>query len=196
MKRRAAADPLRLRILELFGYRERWTAKELARELGIGANGLYYHLRILEEAGLLSVVDRQAGERMVERVYGMTDNQRITWDIRRPDELAIHLSAMVEGARARAEQALYEKASLAEVGKPPGFITFNRLAFTTTVDEIIEFNTRIQSLLKEFRDRAHTLQGAAADQPDLRRMEFLYVLHDEPPRSYERVADSTPAPAG
>jgi len=67
--RRALADPTRFRVLEAL-WDGRKTAKELAVVLGVVPNRLYYHLRILEEAGIIRVVDAAVTGRFAERVYG------------------------------------------------------------------------------------------------------------------------------
>jgi len=52
-RRKAAGDPVRQRVLDQFYDGHDRTAKELSTALGLGVNGLYYHLRILEEANLI-----------------------------------------------------------------------------------------------------------------------------------------------
>ncbi len=66
--RRALSDSLRLRIYETLQARPR-TARELGEALGHKANRLYYHLRILEEAGLIGEAGRDLSGRMVERIF-------------------------------------------------------------------------------------------------------------------------------
>jgi DNA-binding transcriptional ArsR family regulator len=66
---RAVSDPTRLRALEALWEGPK-TAKELAASLGVVANRLYYHLRILETAGLVGVVAATLAGRSAERVYG------------------------------------------------------------------------------------------------------------------------------
>ena len=67
--RRALSDPVRLRILESLWDRPK-TAKALGSELGAVANRLYYHLRAMEEAGLIEVVGSEVAGRFAERIYG------------------------------------------------------------------------------------------------------------------------------
>ncbi|HZU74926.1 MAG TPA: winged helix-turn-helix domain-containing protein, partial [Acidimicrobiales bacterium] len=72
--RRALADPVRLRILESLWEGPK-TAKAMGDRLGILPNRLYYHLRTMEEAGLVAVVGAELGGRLAERVYGATNLQ-------------------------------------------------------------------------------------------------------------------------
>ena len=58
VRRRAVADPTRMRILGLLGDSDGgMTANELGDRLAMNPNRLYYHLRMLEEAGVIGVVD-------------------------------------------------------------------------------------------------------------------------------------------
>src|SRR5689334_4837111 len=65
---RALADPLRIRI-GLLLIDEAHTVKELAAALDVPATRLYYHVRILEEHGLIEVVERRMVSGIEERRY-------------------------------------------------------------------------------------------------------------------------------
>ena len=64
---KALSDPIRLRLF-YFLY-EPHTAKEAAEALGIKQTGLYYHLKILEEANLLVVVDEKKVRNLTMKIY-------------------------------------------------------------------------------------------------------------------------------
>ena len=68
---KALADPIRIRfMLELTeGPR---TVKEVAEALGVPPTRLYYHLRILEQNGLLEVANRRIVSGIEERSYRIT----------------------------------------------------------------------------------------------------------------------------
>lgn len=59
---RALRSPLRLRLLEAVGARPRVDARTIAETLGASAPRIYYHLKILLEAGLL-VAENDVGRR-------------------------------------------------------------------------------------------------------------------------------------
>jgi DNA-binding transcriptional ArsR family regulator len=61
----ALAEPNRRRIIEMVGERER-TAGEIVEALAISQPGVSKHLRVLREAGLVSV--RQAAQRRIYRL--------------------------------------------------------------------------------------------------------------------------------
>lgn len=66
---RALADPLRIRLLDALWVGPR-SARELADRLDLPADRLYYHLKQLQKAGLVEVVEyRELAGGKVERVY-------------------------------------------------------------------------------------------------------------------------------
>src|SRR5690348_14023396 len=67
---KALADPMRMRIH--FELDEPRTVKELASILEVPQTRLYYHVKILERAGLISVVSRRAVSGIEERTYRCT----------------------------------------------------------------------------------------------------------------------------
>jgi DNA-binding transcriptional ArsR family regulator len=61
-------DPLRLQILEAFGAEPR-SVKQVAADLSMRPNKLYYHVNRLEAAGILKMVRTQIIGHMVEKLY-------------------------------------------------------------------------------------------------------------------------------
>jgi predicted ArsR family transcriptional regulator len=65
------SDPLRMQIIELMSYRAR-TVKQLAKELGTTPHKLYYHVKLLEDHGLIRVVETRLVSGIVEKHYQIT----------------------------------------------------------------------------------------------------------------------------
>jgi len=65
------ADPLRSRMLDLLRARVQ-TAKELAQTLNLSPKKLYYHLKLLEERGLIRVVGTRIVSGIIEKSYRAT----------------------------------------------------------------------------------------------------------------------------
>src|ERR671915_683808 len=63
---RSALSPIRARLLELL--RERASATELGQALGLPRQKINYHLRVLEAAGLVRLVETRARRGFTERV--------------------------------------------------------------------------------------------------------------------------------
>ncbi len=72
----ALAEPHRRRIIELVGERER-TAGEIVQALGISQPGASKHLRVLREAGLVSV--SKDAQRRVYRLNPQTLSEIDAW---------------------------------------------------------------------------------------------------------------------
>ena len=68
---RLVADPLRLRLLEALRRAPR-TVTELADDLGVARTRLYYHVRLLEGAGLVSVAATSVVSGITEKRYQVT----------------------------------------------------------------------------------------------------------------------------
>jgi len=62
------SDPLRMQILELLLYQPR-NVKQIAEQLGLSPNKLYYHVKLLEEHGLIRVVGTRLVSGIIEKVY-------------------------------------------------------------------------------------------------------------------------------
>jgi DNA-binding transcriptional ArsR family regulator len=65
---KALTDPLRLRVLEAFVQRQA-TTKQVAELLGEKPTKLYHHVQMLEEAGLLRLVETRQNRGTVEKHY-------------------------------------------------------------------------------------------------------------------------------
>lgn len=186
----AAADPLRQRVLRRFYEPRGWTARQLGEAIGVRANNLHYHLRVLEESGFISVVGTQPAGRMVERIYrGTGVDQKLTWDIEHdPSTFANHLCALLEVAKCDVEDAVYDMARGLEAGHKRLLAMVESPAFPTSQDEIDEFWRRLKALLTEFRERARAARGADGGVPsDWKTLNITYAVRERP-----LAAESTP----
>ncbi len=68
---RVLTDPLRLQILEVLN-QEPQTVGEVADKLGLAGSRLYYHFNMLEEHGLIQVVETRTVSNMIEKLYWVT----------------------------------------------------------------------------------------------------------------------------
>jgi DNA-binding transcriptional ArsR family regulator len=65
---KAYTHPLRRQILQLFRRREHLRAADIAEELGVAANSVSFHLRVLADAGLIDEAPERARDRR-DRVW-------------------------------------------------------------------------------------------------------------------------------
>ena len=181
-RRKAAADPVRQRILERFYEDRDWTAKELAQALGLGANGLYYHLRILEDAELITVAGTRSPGKMVEKTYRFAENMHVDWEL--DENLAMVFASLLEVAKHDTAEVIYDAARIAEAGETAGrlpIVDVSAPAFTTTAEEVSEFYERLRALVSEFRSRAADLRQIEQGTPaSWRQVKLTYAFRDRP----------------
>ena len=86
----AALDPIRSRILTELA--EPGSASTVAATLGLPRQKVNYHLRLLEQHGLVELVEerprRGLTERVVRATAGRTSSRRPTWAAMRPTRCA------------------------------------------------------------------------------------------------------------
>ena len=96
---RALGDPLRIRLFEALWNGPR-SAKELAAEVGLPPDRLYYHLRQLERAGIVEVGEYRAlPSGKAERVYRRVETEP-PGDASSPEEVATFLQSVLDVTKA------------------------------------------------------------------------------------------------
>lgn len=68
---RMITDPLRFQIMEILD-REPLSVNQVADKMGLSASRLYYHFKLLEEHGLIQVVDTRRINNIIEKFYWLT----------------------------------------------------------------------------------------------------------------------------
>lgn len=103
-------NPLRFRIVrELM---EPASVREVAEALDVPPTRLYYHVKLLEGAGIISVVETRKVGAMIQKVYqtrarGFRPSPSLPRSDHEPHELArITAGVVLDGARVDAEEAL------------------------------------------------------------------------------------------
>lgn len=176
-RRKAAGDPVRQRVLDQFYDGQERTAKELSAALGLGVNGLYYHLRILEDAQLIVLGSGRASTSGMEKTYVLAEDLRCDWQY--DEEMVRMYSAMLEGVKYDMTEAVYEAAQAVAhepaIDPAPAAHVRNHF-FTTSRQEIHELYQGIEALIGEFRERANTLSNE--NESDLRRAKVTYALRE------------------
>ncbi len=185
------ADPLRLRIDEALRYPARQlTAKELAARLGVAANSLYYHLRKMEEVGIVRVVEKRPAGRVTERVYAADEN-RVSFDPAKPEQLAALYGSLIALAQARVVDATYRYAEDPQTGVRPSVIS---PALVTSKAEAKAFQERLTELQHEFRARANEVLGDGPIPADWIYLESTCIVSTseiDPDRRAARLPAST-----
>jgi DNA-binding transcriptional ArsR family regulator len=150
---KAMADPLRLRLLlSLSSLSEGGakTVKELAALFGVPQTRLYYHVRMLQEAGLIRVAARRMVSGIEERRYAaVATNFGVAPELLSSPALSDLLKAMFDLTRAELMLALAEPSAVP--GDPSGsvpILTFNRMFFMP--DDLAKFQGRMIDAFDEF----------------------------------------------
>jgi DNA-binding transcriptional ArsR family regulator len=100
------SDPLRMQIAELMSHQPR-TVKQVAKELGTTPHKLYYHVKLLEDHGLIRVVGTRLVSGIVEKHYQIAAKDIIVADgllsVSKPEgksEIETLISSILEGTKA------------------------------------------------------------------------------------------------
>lgn len=180
-RRKALADPVRFRIIMLLGDAPGGlTAKEMAERMSKDTNRLYYHLRILESAGLVEAMETRSGGPMPERIYTYVQDQRYTWEAKDPIEMAAVFAAQLEVEREDTERVIFERARALEAEEQAPAAYWGRPPFVTTHDEIEEFSTKLLALVDEFRARGKKLRDGGTPADAMSRGVLYYIVREEP----------------
>jgi DNA-binding transcriptional ArsR family regulator len=190
---RVIADPVRLRLLELLRQQPR-TVTELAELLDVPRTRLYYHVRLLEEHGLITVDDTRIVSGITEKRYRVTAYRfsvaksllGATGSDTSP--LDVYLSVVLDEAAAEIRRAidadLIELEATHEDAFRPRRLVIGRQWFRFTDAELEEFARRYEDLFSDFAGNAvlgHDTVGAGPTEGTL--YEFLTSFYPVVPPS-------------
>lgn len=146
-------NPLRIRVLREM--MEPASVREVAEALDVPPTRLYYHVNLLEDAGIVAVVETRKVGAMVQKIYqararGFRPSPRLSFSDRDPHELAKIASGVVlDGARVDAEEALTGHfARVKEGGEDPLAGAFGRTLGFFTEDEARAFAKKLSEFIE------------------------------------------------
>lgn len=140
----ALYDPVRYRIFRALESER--TISELSEEIGKPANRLYYHVRLLVEAGLVRQVGTRASGRHTERIYG-----RVAQRVRFTGELEPGSGRGLLGAIADELDAAIERVP---ADSEEGLVSYHVVSLTR--GRARELETRLRALVDEFEGSQDT----------------------------------------
>jgi DNA-binding transcriptional ArsR family regulator len=161
----ALYDPLRYRLFRALESPR--TVAELAIEVDMPANRLYYHLKRLIDCGLVRQVDTRPSGRHTEQIFGRTASR-----IRFTGDLDVYAGGFLRGIADELDAGLQTV-----VGDAPGSVSYHTVALTPT--RAAELETRLRDLIGEYAESEATTERA-------RRFGVLGVLAPLPPRDETR----------
>jgi DNA-binding transcriptional ArsR family regulator len=160
---RLIADPLRLRLLELLRQQPR-TVKELAALLGIPRTRLYYHVRLLEEHGLVTVEETRVVSGITESRYRVTayrlsvDKTMLGASPGDSSPLEVYLSVVLDEVAAEIRRAIASGLIDLEANHEDTFtprrLVIGRKWYRFTDEELAEFDRRFTEFQDAFSAQA------------------------------------------
>jgi DNA-binding transcriptional ArsR family regulator len=171
---RVIADPVRLRLLELLRQQPR-TVTELAELLDVPRTRLYYHIRLLEEHGLITVDDTRVVSGITEKRYRVTAYRfsvaktLLGASGEDTSPLDVFLSVVLDEAAAEIRRAidagLIDLEATHEDAFRPRRLVIGRQWFRFTDAELAEFARRYEDLFKDFEQNAVLGHDTVGDGP-------------------------------
>jgi DNA-binding transcriptional ArsR family regulator len=173
---KAFADPLRVRVIHLLNS-EALTNQQLADRLGEPQAKVFYHLRFLLDAGLITLVEERVRGGNVEKYYRAT--ARLYGLRPGPDEPPTFAASMLE--------SVLQEVAASEATWPDQPIEWENRRLRLSPPRAREFNRRLLDQLAEFwggpdPDDPNDVSRARSvkEDPDAPRLCFAAVLFREP----------------
>jgi len=151
------SDPLRLRLLELM-VQQPTTVKRMAEQLDEAPNKLYYHINLLEQHGLIGVVETRVVSGIIEKWYMSTArnfgvDRNLLSLIDDPDSHVSHTVASIfEAARADIVRSIRARLIKADPAGQPKQFYLQRSVAHMTPEQYEHFSVRLQEVIQEFCD--------------------------------------------
>lgn len=150
-------DPVRSTLLQLLIFDAR-SVRDLAEELDVPVTRLYYHINLLEEAGVIRVVATRKAGAMIQKLYQATartyrPSPSMIENIEDPREAArIGAATVLDTARVDIEQALAAHFTDPTAEHHP--IVLGRTILRLPAADAEEFRSRLAELVETYEDRA------------------------------------------
>lgn len=159
-------EPARFQIVRLLD--EPMTAKEISEAVDRPLTSLYYHLNLLVEHGLISVVEERASGRAVERVFRRTADA-----FSASGDVAEVVDAMATGPESPLGSAVrHVRRSLAGRAERSSVRISIDSTLQLTADQARELAERLRTTVDDFAE--------AAGSGDARDFRVLIAIADEP----------------
>jgi DNA-binding transcriptional ArsR family regulator len=161
---KVVADPLRVQLLESLSLQP-LTVKELAGRLGLAVSKLYYHIKLLEEHGLIQVVATRIVSGIIEKQYRATaDTLEIDKDLLSfqtdsgKENLTSVVTVTLDTVREDILRSLQARHFNLEQGaaEQPRQMTLIRDAVLLSEARAEEFHQRLHALMQEFKTAGPT----------------------------------------
>ncbi len=157
---RIITDPLRLQIIDILSAKP-MTINQVANQLGLSSSRLYYHFNLLEERGLIEVVETRMVNNLMEKRYWLAAEEieidKVLLDFssgKARENLVSVVTSSLEAIRSEILRSLQARSYNLEQGaRPiPRDMIINSLRKRLSDETYQKFIKRLQSLIKEFSE--------------------------------------------
>lgn len=157
---RIITDPLRLQIIDILSAKP-MTINQVANQLGLSSSRLYYHFNLLEERGLIEVVETRMVNNLMEKRYWLAAEEieidKVLLDFssgKARENLVSVVTSSLEAIRSEILRSLQARSFNLEQGaRPiPRDMIINSLRKRLSDETYQKFIKRLQSLIKEFSE--------------------------------------------
>jgi predicted ArsR family transcriptional regulator len=160
------SDPLRMQIAELLLNQPR-TVKQVAKELGTTPHKLYYHFNLLEDHGLIRVVDTQLVSGILEKHYRIAAKDIVVADgllsLSKPggkSDIEALVSGILDGTKADFMRSLHIRMEGEDQFKERFCSNATREVARLTREQAETICERLAELVREFESYDETtMQG-------------------------------------
>lgn len=167
-------DPARYRVFR--SLQTPRSVPQIAEHLGVPANGLYYHVRQLLDAGLIVQVNSRISGNHTERVYAhAAERMKLGGEIRM-EEAASSIAVVLEEAFQEVSRALHSHEAGEFGDNPAGMFAWHTGALSE--EKAQAFERRFEALVAEFAQA----ERASAGSETVRRHAMLGVFSPLPDR--------------
>jgi DNA-binding transcriptional ArsR family regulator len=176
---RVISDPLRLKIFRAAGEftqrGELCSVKQISGQVGIPPAKLYYHIRLLETAGLLDAAETRLVSGIQEKLYRVPAlriylaAELLSGEIKQ-DTLYPMFAGMINEVMGEVQQAL----SAPESGQQGSGLSFSRLTLRLPRNRIADLTQKLEEFARELE------QGESSSADDAAEFTFFYTLYPQP----------------
>jgi DNA-binding transcriptional ArsR family regulator len=149
------SDPLRMQIIELMGDQPR-TVKQVAKQLDMTPNKLYYHIKLLNDHGLIRVVETRLVSGIVEKHYQTTAKEisvaegLLSVSKVGEGDISALISSILDGTKADFKRSLRARASEEPENDERYCSNVTREMAKLTPEQANEICRKLVELVKEF----------------------------------------------
>lgn len=160
---RILTDPLRMQIFQVLSP-EPQTVSQVAEQLGLSSSRLYYHFNLLEEHGLINVVQTRMVNNMIEKLYWtVAENIEIDKALLEfsPEKVKENLFGLITSSLEMTRSNMIRSLEALSLDVDDGVEPVSREIFIQTIRKRLK-----DDIYQEFLDEFKTLLNTFSELPE------------------------------